>query len=373
MNTQGALYYIKTSLIISLKCRRKLILNNISHKFFSDIDLNDPFFQSLRNDYPGFDKWFKSKSQQDAFVQYDNTNKIIGFLYLKMEYDLVDDIAPKISAKKILKVGTFKIEAHGTKMGEQFIKIITDYAINKDADLCYVTIYEKHNSLINLVQQFGFELYGTKGAGLHKENVYIKQMKKITGNIYKDFPLINMNSCKKYLLSIYPQYHSVMFPDSILTTEDKNIIKDVSYTNSIHKIYVCSMEAVLRLKYGDIVVVYRTADDSKNAEYSSVATSICVVENVKDQSEFQNFDEFYDYVCKYSVFEKNNLQYWFNRGKCKAIKMTYNGALRKRIVRHNLIEDIGLQRKQYWGFFELTNKQFEMIAEKGEVSNLLVN
>lgn len=75
-------------------------------------------------------------------------------------------------------------------MGEQFIKIITDYAINKDADLCYVTIYEKHDSLINLVQQFGFELYGTKGAGSHKENVYIKQMKKLLEIFIKIFLLL---------------------------------------------------------------------------------------------------------------------------------------------------------------------------------------
>lgn len=348
-------------------------MNNILHQTFSEVDLNDSFFQSLREDYPGFDNWFKRKSQQEAFVQYDDNNKIIGFLYLKMEHNLVDDVTPNILAKRILKVGTFKIEAHGTKMGEQFIKIITDYAVNEEADICYVTIYEKHNSLINLVQQFGFELYGTKGTDSHKENVYIKQMKKITGDINKDFPLINLNSSRKYLLSIYPEYHSIMFPDSILTTEDKNIIKDVSYTNSIHKIYICSMDAVQKLKYGDIVVLYRTAENSKNAEYSSVATSICVVENIKDQSEFLNFNEFYNYACKYSVFDKNDLYYWFRKGKCKAIKMTYNSALVKRIVRHDLIENIGLQRNQYWGFFELTNKQFATIAEKGGISNLLIN
>lgn len=165
-------------------------MNNILHKTFSEIDLNDPFFQSLRDDYTGFDDWFKRKSEQDAFVQYDDNNKIIGFLYLKIECDFVDDVTPNISAKNILKVGTFKIEAHGTKMGEQFIKIITDYAVNEDADICYVTIYEKHNSLINLVQQFGFELYGTKGTNSHKENVYIKQMKKSLVILIKIFLLL---------------------------------------------------------------------------------------------------------------------------------------------------------------------------------------
>ena len=52
------------------------------------------------------------------------------------------------------------------------------------------------------------------------------------------------------------------------------------------------------------------------------------------------------------MFNKADLQYWFDRGRCKLIKMTYNVAMKKRIVRHDLIEKIGLERNQYWGFFE---------------------
>ena len=48
-----------------------------------------------------------------------------------------------------------------------------------------------------------------------------------------------------------------MFPDSILVTEDKSIITDVSYKNSIHKIYVCRMDGIEYLKQGDILVLYR--------------------------------------------------------------------------------------------------------------------
>ena len=33
-------------------------------------------------------------------------------------------------------------------MGEQFIKVIMDNAINQSADLCYVTIFPKHQNLI---------------------------------------------------------------------------------------------------------------------------------------------------------------------------------------------------------------------------------
>lgn len=347
-------------------------MNNIVHKTFAEVDLQDPFFQSLREDYPGFDDWFRRKRDQDAFVQYENS-KIKGFLYLKVEEQLVDDVTPDIRADKILKVGTFKIEAHGTKMGEQFIKVIMDCAASENVDVCYATIYEKHTSLINLVQQFGFALYGVKGEGAYKENVYLKQMNKVTGDINKDFPLVNISTAKKYLLGIYPKYHSIMFPDSILTTENKNIIRDVSYTNSIHKVYVCTMEHVENLKYGDIVVLYRTAEYGKSAEYSAVATSICVVEDVKEQNEFSNFDVFYEYVNKYSVFNEDDLYYWYNKGGCKAIKMTYNAALKKKIVRHDLIEEIGLDRNQYWGFFELTDGQFQAIVQKGEANTIFLN
>lgn len=59
----------------------------------------------------------------------------------------VEDVVPPIYADKILKVGTFKIDAHGTKMGEQFIKIIMDCALCEKVDACYVTIYENINRL----------------------------------------------------------------------------------------------------------------------------------------------------------------------------------------------------------------------------------
>lgn len=66
------------------------------------------------------------------------------------------------------------------------------------------------------------------------------------------------------------------------------------------------------------------------------------------------------------------MHYWFRRGGCKAIKMTYNAAMKKRIVRHDLIEEIGLDRNQYWGFFELTDEQFEQIVHRGDVNKIFI-
>lgn len=122
------------------------------------------------------------------------------------------------------------------------------------------------------------------------------------------------------------------------------------------------------LKHGDIIVLYRTAEYGRGAEYSAVATSICVVDNVRQQSEFESFDEFYNYASKYSVFDKADLYYWYNRGGCKAIKMTYNAAMKKRIVRHDLIEKAGLSRNEYWGFLPVNEQQFEQIVQLSEIN-----
>ena len=77
------------------------------------------------------------------------------------------------------------------------------------------------------------------------------------------------------------------------------------------------------------------------------------------------------FAMEISGFDKKDLRYWYNKGRCKAIKMTYNGALRKRIVRHDLIEEIGLDRDSYWGFFKLNDSQFFEIARRGSVMHLL--
>lgn len=53
------------------------------------------------------------------------------------------------------------------------------------------------------------------------------------------------------------------------------------------------------------------------------------------------------------------------------IRFTYNIALNKRIIRKSLIEDIGIERNQYWGFIKLTEQQYRNILSRGEISENL--
>lgn len=343
---------------------------NLVLRQFKEISLEDSFFDSLKTDYSEFESWFLKKREEQAYVLYDG-GKLQGFLYVKFETDYVDDVIPEIRAERILKIGTFKINAHGTKLGERFIKRIMDITLKSNIDLCYVTIFEKHSNLINLLKKYGFCIRGIKKSKNGLERVLIKDMNVVNNNIYKDYPRIN-NIARKYLLSVYPKYHTNLFPDSILHNESYDVLTDVSHTNSIHKAYVCRVSEIENLRAGDLITIYRTSDGQGSAEYRSVATSICTVESVKKQSDFYNFEEFYNYTSRFSVFDREDLQYWYNRQGCYVIKMIYNTALNKRIIRRDLADLCDINRNAYWGFLELSDFSFDKILELGGVDESFI-
>lgn len=340
---------------------------------FSEINLEDPFFDSLKKDYEGFKEWFERKAtdaKSKAFISYDDENQLTDFLYLKKEDEEMNDVLPSLPRVNRLKVGTFKIEARNSKRGEFFIKKIMDTAVLHKYKEVYATIFPKHKQLIHLFEKHGFECKARK---LHpngeEELVLIKDMNQIHGDLEKDFPKIKTKGNSKYLLSIYPEYHTRMFPESILKTElssSQELIRDVSPTNSLHKIYVCSMKGVEQLKAGDIVVIYRTSGNER-AEYKSVCTGLCVIEENLRPQDFSSQEEMIKYIQKYNLFEEKDILYYAKKNNCRILKMLYSASFKKKIIRKELIEKIGLKREDYYGFLKLTDEQFSNICKKGEV------
>lgn len=52
--------------------------------------------------------------------------------------------------------------------------------------------------------------------------------------------------------------------------------------------------------------------------------------------------------------------------------MTYNAAFNRRIIRKELIEEVGISQSAYWGFLELTDEQFNDIIERGQIDESLI-
>lgn len=349
---------------------------NIRYKFFSEIDVKDSFFDSLKQDYQGFDNWYNKKVSQGekAYILYEKDN-LVCFLYLKEEnpVDNTGITPPLDSAKAWIKVGTFKVIPHRTKLGERLIKRIFDFAISKDIFNLYVTTFSKHEALINLLEQYGFKQWGKKGDELVLVKNIATTSREVQQNICLDFPSINTRDVGKYILGIYPQYHTGMFSDSMLKTENFNILQDSSEANSIHKVYIAKIQGIENLKRGDLLIIYRTKDEkARNANYSSVATSLCVVEEYKHISSFTE-EEFIKYCEPHNIFTKNELrQYYKNKQFPKIIKMTYNVSFKKKVILNTLRGIVQRESEPYWGFVSLNDDEFQQILKAGEVNESII-
>lgn len=346
-------------------------MDNLSVVKFSKINIDDTFFDSLKNSYPEFKDWFQRKSSEDeeAFVYMEN-GCILDFLYLKEEKEPLKMDRNTFPLKRRLKIGTFKIERRGTNRGERFMKKILDIAIHGDYPEVYVTMFNDSDELKHLqhfFEKYGFQNVGTKSNSNGRiEVVLLRNM--VTAkyeNPIKNFPFVKRDIGNKYMLSIYPQYHTRLFSDSILRNESFNILQDTSETNGIYKIYICWMPDVIRLKPNDKIIIYRTNDGLGSAYYRSVATSLCTIQEVHTNRDFANVEQFLDY-CKSSVFDKSDLQKWYRGKTCFIIKMLYNVAFVKRVIRKTLIENLNIPADMYWGFFKLSDEQYNGILNYGE-------
>lgn len=333
------------------------------------LDFQDSFFNSLRNDYDGFDDWLHKKVDDEAYVLI-NQHQLLGFLYLKDETESDNSIYPSFDKRRRLKIGTFKIDSHGTVLGQRFLSIILRKMLNEGYDFTYVTLFSKQTGLISLFEKFGFKKWGSKSNG---ELVYFKDL-VVFNDVYKDFPRINLlEDTQKHLLGIYPNFHTKLFPYSRLHTERNHIVEDLSFTNTSEKVYLTKMLGVKNILPGDLIVIYRTSETGKPAEYNSVATSICTVVEVIDISNFRLLDDFLQYCGKGTIFTQRELiGFWNNKRYPYIIKMLYNTSLQKRIIRKDLIEQVGLNRDNYFGYLNITDNQFYKILEMGKINESFI-
>jgi hypothetical protein len=346
---------------------------NLYRRQFKDINLDDPFFDSLKNDYREFPAWFAKKSEDYAYIFENDAGAIDGFLYLKIEEEAIEDVVPPFPPGRRLKIGTFKINAHGTKLGERFLKKIFDHAISEEIEEIYVTVFEQHASLISLFERYGFERRATKTTANGTELVLVRSLHAPYSDVVTSYPLVRVQDSHIYLLSLYPEWHTRLLPDSILRTEDADIVQDVSHTNSIHKVYLAAMRGMENLQRGDVLLIYRTSDNRGPAHYRSVATSVCVLEEYRHIDSFESQNEFLQYCRPYSVFTEDELQsFWHRRRYPHVIRFTYNIALKKRVTRGVMIEELGFDAGAYWGFMPITRDQFLSVLAKGEVDESLI-
>jgi hypothetical protein len=291
------------------------------------------------------------------------------------------DISPVFEPKKRLKIGTFKVISNGVRLGERFLKIIFDNALQFKVDEIYVTIFNKREEqkrLILLLEDCGFKLYGTKNTNNGEELVYVRDFtpRFDVNNPKMTFPYISKNT-NVFMIPIYPDYHTELLPDSILTTESPyDFVENEPHRNAISKVYI-SRSIRRDIEKGDIIIFYRTAAGGRSAYYTSVITTIAIcegkIEYIRDENDFI-------LKCrKRSIFDDNGLREFWNfnpRYRPFIINFLYTHSFPtgKRINRQKLL-DLGIltgEENEIRGLKKITKEQFELILKETETNESII-
>ncbi len=336
---------------------------------FGEVDVADGFFDTFRNSYDGFDRWFARKCDEEAYICKSDKNEILGFLYLKTEDESENyhDIVPPFSPKRRMKIGTFKVESTGFRLGERFVKIIFDNAIERGLDEIYVTLFldrPELKALYDLLTKWGFEEYGVKRGVRADECVLVKKLGvyDTTKSIIANYPTINLNK-DKYILPIYPQFHTDLFPDSALYREREiNMVGEIAHRYALQKSYITW--ASCNVKHGDILLFYRIGDTTPK-KFSSVITTIAIVDDVIGN--FKDESSFLKYCNNRSVFtEKKLKEFWaYHRYNLSVLKFVYVKTLNKKVTLDFLWnENIVPAPNGPRPFTKITSAEFEKIINE---------
>ncbi len=335
---------------------------------FAEVDIKDHFFDSFREDYANFDKWFNKKSDDSCYVCYSDNN-LTAFLFIKIETqdENYSEISPAFAKKKRLKIGTLKVTENGYKIGERFLKIIFDNALQYKVDEIYVTIFnhrEEQERLIDLLKIWGFVHFGTKTTNNGIENVYTRLFNKSlpvnVGNPKLTFPFFSRNR-NIFIVPIYQEYHTELFPDSILNNQSpKDFVENFPHRNAISKVYI-SRSREKNLQSGDVVVFYMTG-----GKYKGVVTTIGIIESCV--TNIKSIDEFLTLCRKRSVFTNEELlKHWnfYPTLKPFIVNFLYTYSFRKRpnlewLVNNGIIKDYESVPR---GFSKITTEQFDTILK----------
>lgn len=311
---------------------------SVKKELFGDIDLNDVFFDSLKEAYPDFIPWFNKKSEEEVYVCRTDEGVIKGFLYIKTEdqSENYSSIEPKFLPKKRLKVGTFKVDMSGFRLGERFIKIIFDNALHRKVDEIYVTFFKDSpilEALKGLLETWGFVRHGIKHSYGKEETVFVKKLGIMNPEMSAKNNFPNMQFGKqKFILPIMAKYHTSLLPDSILKTEKQiNFMGPDAQKYALQKVYI-SWAPERNINPGDLILFYRMGEEGSNKKYSSVLTTLGMVDRI--YYNFKTKDDFLKHCQNRSVFSKAELDDFWNKHQyhLMVLKFVFVRSLKSRLT-----------------------------------------
>lgn len=272
-------------------------------------ELASAFFDSLRDGYDGFDDWFRRKARENrkAWAYRDETGVLGAICVYDVQTDEVITDDGKHLVGNALKLCTFKVgqSVRGRKIGELFLKAAFRYATENACEHIFIHAdVEKHDYLVNLLADFGFEdvgLYGTDRVFVKRHPVNAPDPAGLSAIEYVRlfYPHYQAgNQVQKFLVPIQQEFHRILFPD-YRALQSQLFAPQGSVGNAIKLAYLCHA-ASKQIRPGDVLLFYRSEDEQ-------AVTSLGVVDQFAVLSDAASIAAMVSRRTVYSIEEIRNM------------------------------------------------------------------
>jgi hypothetical protein len=270
--------------------RAGIVLPNIEEVELHTLtpQLGSAFFDSIRNDYDGFNQWFQRIARQGrrAWVYREpgqDAVQAICIFAVQNDERITDD--NRTLAGAALKLCTFKVgeAVRGRKIGELFLRAAFRFATLHPCEHIFVHANARQqDNLTGLVTDFGFRNFGT----YMQDAVFVKDhpiqppavlMAAFEYNRRYYPHYLDDVEVRKFIVPILPRFHDILFPDWMAPGQALPANHPRRHVGNAIKLAYLS-NAISKLpRPGDLVLFYRSHDQK-------AITTLGVVEHYESMS-----------------------------------------------------------------------------------------
>ncbi|MCY1044045.1 GNAT family N-acetyltransferase [Corallococcus sp. bb12-1] len=212
----------------------------VEFTFVHAVEAEDPFFESLRGDYPPFEAWFRKCQQEHrrCWVVRGEGRHLAALCLIKDEESVLG------FKGRTLKLCTFKVSPlhQGRRLGELLLKSVFEHVAKNGHAFVYVTAYERQGPLIAMLEDFGFRVEGKQE---NSELILVKPVRTsgsaeglgpLEFHVRYGPPAMRFDT-SAFIIPIEPRFHHLLFPDA-----DPQLSLDPgvhSFGNGLRKVYLC--------------------------------------------------------------------------------------------------------------------------------------
>ena len=338
----------------------------------ASLDVNDPIFNSLREDYFNFDEWYAKKSRdgRECWIYRKNDGYLGAVLIYKLENEVILS-KPPLKKKIRLKISTMKVSQEGYKIGELLLKLSFNLAIKNNIPEIYLTHFIRENDyLVNLIEDYGFKKVSIinqswtdipedlflKKVLINKEDIYGLSPLEISKNYYPN--LYDGEKVRKFIVPILPIYFKRLhtdFPEE-QTTLNGYLGQLKIQGNTIKKAYLCHSSSK-KMNIGGLLLFYRSKDTQS-------VLSIGVIERV--EYDMRDPTEIISIVGKRTVYSPAEIER-ISKSDTTIILFNHHFHFKKPIIYKKLL-NIGILRGPPQSITEINHNNYIKIKKIGGIN-----